>query len=439
MCLVLDVTILPKFKVPEFEKYKGATCPRNHLTMYCRKMASNAHSLSGESLSWYMHLERNRMHSWKYLADAFLRQYRIESGMRNGKIVCAASGMKTPQTTFTKKKEGDANALLTNPRVSYSPTMNSYRSLNFQPQIPYIPYPYVVATSQASYPQYHPSRPPFYQPPIVQPPPVMFSQQNPWNQNPIPNHYKPQINREKKVTHFDPIPVTYDQLLPHLLQNSMVVLRPMKPLEPPFPKWYNPNAKCEHHAGAEDGPNIQNNPLSGHGDAVVNFIEEEIDQYTKDDYVSTIEPCMENNRSFPRPFEILYRKENPKPTHSGKNAIIVQAPTTFPYENNKAVPWSYEVTSHLVNHQSCDIFKPQVVGNITANSGLSSSDVELPVEGMEYNKALHISVRCHDHILARLLVDNGSLLNVMPKSTLSKLFVDGACLKGDRGFTLLEQ
>jgi hypothetical protein len=38
MCLVSNVVLPPKFKVPDFEKYKGLTCPRNHLIMYCRKM-----------------------------------------------------------------------------------------------------------------------------------------------------------------------------------------------------------------------------------------------------------------------------------------------------------------------------------------------------------------------------------------------------------------
>ena len=38
LCLVLDVIIPPKFKVPDFDKYKGTTCPKNHLKMYYRKM-----------------------------------------------------------------------------------------------------------------------------------------------------------------------------------------------------------------------------------------------------------------------------------------------------------------------------------------------------------------------------------------------------------------
>ena len=31
LCLVRDVVIPSKFKVPDFNKYKGTTCPKNHL------------------------------------------------------------------------------------------------------------------------------------------------------------------------------------------------------------------------------------------------------------------------------------------------------------------------------------------------------------------------------------------------------------------------
>ena len=40
--LVPDVVIPQKFKVPNFGRYRGLTCPRNHLRMYCRKMNSYA-------------------------------------------------------------------------------------------------------------------------------------------------------------------------------------------------------------------------------------------------------------------------------------------------------------------------------------------------------------------------------------------------------------
>jgi len=62
-----------------------------------------------------------------------------------------------------------------------------------------------------------------------------------------------------------------------------------------------------------------------------------------------------------------------------------------------------------------------IVANITAISCLSFNDEDLPVEGKAHNKALHISTMCHDTVLARVLVDNGSSLNVLPKSTLNLL------------------
>ena len=34
LCLVPDVVIPPKFKVSDFNKYKGTTCPKNHLKVY---------------------------------------------------------------------------------------------------------------------------------------------------------------------------------------------------------------------------------------------------------------------------------------------------------------------------------------------------------------------------------------------------------------------
>jgi len=40
LCLVPNVKIPPKFKVPNFEKYKGNTCPEIHLVMYVRIMSA---------------------------------------------------------------------------------------------------------------------------------------------------------------------------------------------------------------------------------------------------------------------------------------------------------------------------------------------------------------------------------------------------------------
>lgn len=41
LCLVSNMVLPQKFKVLDLPKYKGLNCPRSHLTMYCKKMASH--------------------------------------------------------------------------------------------------------------------------------------------------------------------------------------------------------------------------------------------------------------------------------------------------------------------------------------------------------------------------------------------------------------
>ncbi|KAK2414832.1 hypothetical protein QL285_037374 [Trifolium repens] len=55
--------------------------------------------------------------------------------------------------------------------------------------------------------------------------------------------------RAKKV--FDPIPVSYSQLLPYLVHNGMVTPEALRPMTALFPVWYDTKAKCEYHAGTE--------------------------------------------------------------------------------------------------------------------------------------------------------------------------------------------
>lgn len=60
---------------------------------------------------------------------------------------------------------------------------------------------------------------------------------------------------------------------------------------------------------------------------------------------------------------------------------------------------------------------------------LSFSDEELLPQGRKHNYALHISMRCREDSLSNVLVDTCSSLNVMPKSTLSKLAYQVAPMK----------
>lgn len=55
-----------------------------------------------------------------------------------------------------------------------------------------------------------------------------------------------------------------------------------------------------------------------------------------------------------------------------------------------------------------------VVANISVDNGLGFTDFDLPPEGRNHNKALHISMEFKGTTLSRVLVDTRSSLNVLP-------------------------
>ncbi|RDX98902.1 hypothetical protein CR513_18117, partial [Mucuna pruriens] len=84
LCLVPNMGLSADFKILEFDKYKGSSCPRVHLAMYCRKMATYIYddkvlihyfqdNLIGAALSWYISLERGRIKTWRDITEAFLK------------------------------------------------------------------------------------------------------------------------------------------------------------------------------------------------------------------------------------------------------------------------------------------------------------------------------------------------------------------------------
>jgi hypothetical protein len=69
------------------------------------------------------------------------------------------------------------------------------------------------------------------------------------------------------------------------------------------------------------------------------------------------------------------------------------------------------------------------ISSLNDGSCLSFTDVDIPQNGGSHNMALHISVTCGGTTLARVLVDTGSALNVIPKTTLAQLQVEGVVMK----------
>ncbi|KAM3360583.1 hypothetical protein P3S68_015437 [Capsicum galapagoense] len=64
------------------------------------------------------------------------------------------------------------------------------------------------------------------------------------------------------------------------------------------------------------------------------------------------------------------------------------------------------------------------IGRVVEANKVSFHDDELPSEGAAHNKALHITVRYHDKIMSRVLIDGGSGCNMFPFFTLRDLGVN---------------
>ena len=109
LCLVPNVQIPHKFKVPDFEKYKGNSCPQSHLIMYARKMSTQTDnpqllihyfqdSLTGAALQWYMRLNRTNIHTFRDLGTAFVQQYKYNLDMAPDRDQLRAMSQKEKET-----------------------------------------------------------------------------------------------------------------------------------------------------------------------------------------------------------------------------------------------------------------------------------------------------------------------------------------------------
>ncbi|RDX75082.1 hypothetical protein CR513_45079, partial [Mucuna pruriens] len=88
LCLILGVVIPPKFKLLEFDKYKGNTCPKNYLTIWPHMlMMKNCSSTFSKKALWgplsggYMSLELGCIEIQRDLAKTFLKQYKYNMDM----------------------------------------------------------------------------------------------------------------------------------------------------------------------------------------------------------------------------------------------------------------------------------------------------------------------------------------------------------------------
>jgi hypothetical protein len=69
------------------------------------------------------------------------------------------------------------------------------------------------------------------------------------------------------------------------------------------------------------------------------------------------------------------------------------------------------------------------VGRIQASNYVYFTEDELSPDGTRHNKPLYITVHCRDILIEKVLIDNGSALNVQPMYMLKEMPVDESQMK----------
>ncbi|XP_027155757.1 uncharacterized protein LOC113756189 [Coffea eugenioides] len=92
----------------------------------------------------------------------------------------------------------------------------------------------------------------------------------------------------------------------------------------------------------------------------------------------------------------------------------------FSYDLHRDALLEVLTKAQILKDISVDNFS-HIVGNVLTSKQITFSDEELPAEGTGHNKALYVAVRCNGKMLSKVLIDNGSALNICPWSTLVKL------------------
>ncbi|XP_058726831.1 uncharacterized protein LOC131598229 [Vicia villosa] len=307
LCLVPGIKIPAKFKVPNFEKYRGTTCLIAHVK----------DSLSGTSLEWYNQLERTNVRAWKELSEAFVKRYKHNSNMAPTRMQLHALTQKTDESFREYARRWRELAAKVQPPLLEKELMDMFKDVMESPyyqclaackasdfaelvlvgermehgikngnvQVVDTPSEFhkhmnektsVVSDYEEESPDYPPDHISCHEAVAVTPvqddpqicvathtqPPTQFVQRKsvpcdqsvqyvPQKQNYQQNrhpHGRQRHRRPKRV--YDPIPMTRDKLFSHLINLSLVEPKQPKPVRFPYHVGFDPNVSCDYHAGA---------------------------------------------------------------------------------------------------------------------------------------------------------------------------------------------
>ncbi|XP_077228607.1 uncharacterized protein LOC143861590 [Tasmannia lanceolata] len=446
------VTLPPRFKVPDMDKYDGTGCPRSHLMSVLPLLQQHGlspdqvallfpRSLVGVAKKWFLSLKSEEIRTLEDIANRFVEQFSMEEGIDIEDALAKGLRSRVPSDGREGKRPVMAPKEIHN--VNYV-------------------------------------RPP--------PPRVVTEVRRP-------------TMEQKPLRHFDPLPYSLSVALKKLLKDKKIKLPDIKPPPNPLPRSWREDQFCDYHRNTGhitdrclalkhqiqnmidrkelsiELPNVTRNPLPTHAmppPSSVNVIcaeESIIDPASFICAVESEEPYVwkfeegDQLAESERPYVLSWN--DPDVAGPSNQSYIFQCEDEEKDSESLYVlrvsddegeeiktPYTLRIEDEdlLLLNDQCDelrhvtrggrVFKPaelrvdnpaevsveitpdELVGLVAmtkASKALSFSDEDLPSEGKDHTRPLKITLLCNQKKVSEVLVDNGSALNVCPLSTATTL------------------
>ncbi|XP_071900996.1 uncharacterized protein [Coffea arabica] len=394
LCLFPNVQLPVGFKTPKFNKYDGTGNPKTHLRLFANKLGKPVddenlplrlfpESLEGDALDWYSNLKPEEVKTWLDLSNAFIRQYEYNWAAGYSTIDCKALKHKIQDMV-------ESGEIVIRKRETQGPNVNR----NPLPEHANI---IGVILDDTEY---------------VEPDKELAREAEVFGVTDQPFVIELPFEEDEKPFILDLTPAKSESSEP-------VVIK--------FPK-QEPVLSLQQVPWNYDEPDVQIGEKS--------IAKKQVSVVTRSGKIAspfeaTI-PIQANNSEPPvKPtiteketldfLKRLQRSEyNVVEKLSKSPAQISMLDLLFSSDMHRDALIEVLTKAQFPKDISVDNFS-HVVGNVLFTKQITFSDEELPAKGIGHNKALYIVVRCNGKMLPKVLIDNGSALNICPWSTLEKL------------------
>ncbi|XP_016755238.1 uncharacterized protein [Gossypium hirsutum] len=257
LSLVPNLVLPHKFKMSEFEKYNRTTCSEAHVTMFCRRMTGYVNndqlliycfqdSLVGAAAKWYNQLSSTKINSWKGFGTSFhtarWREVAIQVQpplLEKETTMLFINSLKAPFIThmIESTTKSFADIVMAGEMIE-----NAIRGGKIEGE--------AIKRSAPRRKDNEVNNTSTFNSKAITAKAVAVEQQNSQRQ-------ESDTRQNTEMIQFTPIPVTYRELYQSLYDAHAIAPFHLKPLQPPYPKWYDAKARCEYHAGIP-GHSIEN-------------------------------------------------------------------------------------------------------------------------------------------------------------------------------------